>query len=374
MVKETKLYDLLGVSPTCDDSQLKKAYRKLAMKYHPDRNDGDAAAQEKFKEISQAYDILSDSEKREIYDRGGEQAIKEGGGGRGGFGGSDPFDVFNMFFGGGMGGGRSRQSRQRKGKDVVHQLGVTLENLYNGVSKKLALEKQTLCKFCDGCGIDKQYADRRDAIKKCSTCRGRGMIMRSRQIGPGMIQQMQSVCPDCNGEGEAIDEKMKCKKCDGDKLVKERKILEVHIEPGMEEGQKITFEEEGDQLPDKDVRPGDVIVVLIEKKHETFQREGNNLIVNEEIELTEALCGLKRTLKTLDGRDMVLTTLPGEVISSDMTKMVRNEGMPIKNTGGTLKGSLYINFKVNFPKDHWTTPEKLKQIEAFTEKTKTDYS
>merc|ERR1712127_836540 len=349
MVKETKFYDLLGVAPAADDNQLKKAYRKLAMKWHPDKNPGDAKAQEKFKEISEAYGILSDKEKRSTYDNYGEQGLKEGGGGRGGggFGGGDPFDIFNMFFNGGGGpGGRSRGPR--KGKDVVHQQGVTLENLYNGCTKKLSLQKKVLCGKCDGSGVQPEFADRRDVIQSCNACRGQGMVIKTRQIGPGMMQQMQSVCPKCNGEGQTMNHKYTCKACTGNKTTKERKILEIHVEKGMEEGHKITFRGEGDQEPD--VEAGDVIIVLIEKKHELFERKGQELLMEMDIDLVDALTGFRRSVQTLDDRELIITC--EQVIKHGDVKMISNEGMPYPGNPFD-KGNLVIKFQVNFPTADW---------------------
>lgn len=327
------------------------------MKWHPDKNPGDPKAQEKFKEISEAYGVLSEPEKRQLYDQHGEQGLKEGGRGGGGFGGGgDPFDIFNMFFGGGgPGGGRGRRG-PAKGKDVVHQLGVTLENLYNGCTKKLSLQKKILCARCDTgsgpTGVQPEFADRRDAIQTCGTCRGQGMVIKTRQIGPGMMQQMQSVCPKCHGEGQIMNHKYTCKTCTGNKTIKERKILEIHVEKGMEEGHKITFRGEGDQEPD--VEPGDVVIVLIEKKHDVFQRKDQELMMEMEIDLVDSLCGFKRSVNTLDDREIIVTALPGEIIKHQDIKMVPGEGMPYRGNPFE-KGNLIIRFQftVNFPSQEW---------------------
>ena len=185
MVLETKFYNILDVSPTATEDELKKSYRKLAKQYHPDKNpDGG----EKFKEISYAYEVLSNPEKRRLYDQGGEQAIKEGGmGGGGGFS-SNPMDIFDMFFGGGDPFGRGRQRGPRRTKNLMHQLSVSLEDMYNGTVRKLALQKNVICDACDGLG------GKAGAVQKCPTCRGTGMQVRIQQLGPGMMQQIQSMC------------------------------------------------------------------------------------------------------------------------------------------------------------------------------------
>uniref|UniRef100_A0A6I8RBD2 DnaJ homolog subfamily A member 1 n=1 Tax=Xenopus tropicalis TaxID=8364 RepID=A0A6I8RBD2_XENTR len=325
MVKETAYYDTLGVKPNATPDEIKKAYRKLALKYHPDKNPKEG---EKFKLISQAYEVLSDPKKRDLYDQGGEQAIKEGGMGGGNF--SSPMDIFDMFFGGG-----GRMNREKRGKNVVHQLAVSLNDLYNGTSRKLALQKNVICSKCEG------YGGKKGAVEKCTTCKGRGVQVRVQQIGPGMVQQIQSMCSDCHGEGERINQKDRCKQCSGKKVVREKKILEVHINKGMKDGQKIMFSGEGDQEPG--LEPGDVVIVLDQKEHDVYQRQQNDLIMKMNITLVEALCGFKKPIETMDGRILQVTSFPGDHLAHFL---------------------LICPFQVAFPDNHWLPVEKLPLLEA----------
>lgn len=347
MVKETTFYDLLGVSPSASVSEIKKSYRKLALKYHPDKN---PEAGDKFKQISHAYEVLSDEKKRRIYDEGGEEALN-GANDMGGF--HSPMDIFDMFFG--TGRGRQRGShRERKGKDMVHQMKVSLEDLYNGATRQLALQKSILCPKCDGIG------GKKGSVVTCNTCSGSGMYVRIHQIAPGMVQQIQTQCRDCDGSGERIPDKDRCKNCQGRKTIKERKILEVHIVKGMRDGQKITFSGEGDQEPG--IEPGDVVIVLDEKNHSVFKRNDIDLYMQLEIDLVEALCGFKKTLETLDQRHIVITSLPGDIIKPGDVKCVQGEGMPLHKSPFE-KGKLIITFSVNFPPDGFITPPSRRQLE-----------
>ncbi|KAK9144347.1 hypothetical protein Sjap_004250 [Stephania japonica] len=335
----SKYYEVLGVSKNATADELKKAYRKAAIKNHPDKG-GDP---EKFKELAQAYEVLSDPEKRDIYDQYGEDALKEGMGGGGGP--HNPFDIFESFFGGGVfggggGSGSSRGRRQKQGDDVVHSLKVSLEDLYNGTSKKLSLSRNVLCPKCKGKG------SKSGATSRCYGCQGTGMKVTTRQIAPSMIQQMQHVCPDCRGSGEVISDKDRCQQCKGNKVVPEKKVLEVHVDKGMLHGQKIVFQGEADEAPD--TITGDIVFVLQLKEHPKFKRKSDDLFVEHTLTLTESLCGFQFALTHLDGRQLLIKSNPGEVIKPGQYKAINDEGMPHYQRP-FMKGRLYIHFDVEFP-------------------------
>ncbi|XP_006345526.1 dnaJ protein homolog [Solanum tuberosum] len=345
----SKYYEVLGVSKNSSQDELKKAYRKSAIKNHPDKG-GDP---EKFKELAQAYEVLSDPEKRELYDQYGEDALKEG---MGGGGGHNPFDIFESFFGGAFGGGGSfRGSRKKKGEDVVHTLRVSLEDLYNGTTKKLSLSRNILCPKCKGKG------SKSGASGRCYGCQGTGMRVTTRQIAPGMIQQMQHVCSECRGSGEVITERDRCPQCKGNKITQEKKVLEVNVEKGMLHGQKIVFNAEADEAPD--TITGNVIFVLQQKSHSKFRRKSDDLYVEHNLSLTEALCGFQFVLTHLDGRQLQIKSSPGEVIKPDQYKAINDEGMPHYGRP-FIKGRLYIHFNVEFPESGFLSPEKCRALEA----------
>ncbi|KAJ3331330.1 Type I HSP40 co-chaperone [Blyttiomyces sp. JEL0837] len=327
-------------------ADLKKAYRKLALKYHPDKNPD---AGDKFKEISMAYEILS---QRDLYDRYGEEGLNDGPGGPG----MSPGDLFSQLFGGGQdffGGGGGRSRGPRRGKDMAHSLKVSLEDLYKGKTSKLALQKQVLCGPCEGKG------GKDGATKVCATCQGRGVKIIMRQMGP-MIQQMQQTCPDCAGEGEIINPKDRCKSCNGKKVQTERKILEVFIDKGMSDGQKITFAGEGDQAPG--IIPGDIIIVVEEKSHPRFKRKGDDLYIDVKLDLLSALAGGQFAVTHLDDRVLLVNILPGEVIQPGDIKCIVGEGMPAYKRPYD-KGNLFVKFEIIFPPSNWAGIDKIKQLE-----------
>lgn len=347
----TKYYEILGVSKSASQDELKKAYKKAAIKNHPDKG-GDP---EKFKELAHAYDVLCDPEKREIYDQYGEDALKEGMGGGGPA--HNPFDIFESFFGGGAfgGGSSSRGRRQKHGEDVVHTLKVSLEDLYNGTSKKLSLSRNALCQKCKGKGSKSGVSGR------CYGCQGTGMKITTRQIGLGMIQQMQHVCPECRGTGEVISDRDKCPQCKGNKVTQEKKVLEVHVEKGMQHGQKITFEGQADEAPD--TITGDIVFVLQLKEHPKFKRKFDDLYVEHTLNLTEALCGFQFALTHLDGRQLLIKSNPGEVIKPGQSKAINDEGMP-HHQRPFMRGRLYIHFNVEFPDSGIISPEQCQTLET----------
>lgn len=345
MVVESRYYDVLGISPNATQEEIKKAYKKLALMHHPDKDGSDG---EKFKEISQAFQVLGDPRKRQLYDEHGEQAVSEGAG-PGDF--HSPMDIFEMFFGGG--GGRSRGPT--RGKDTVYQLPVKLEDLYNGAVRKLAINRNNLCPKCDGRG------GKPGAVQTCRTCNGTGVETRIQQLAVGYFQQIQHTCPTCHGRREVIDPKNSCKNCQGAKVVREKKIVEVHIDPGMVNGKTIRFSSEGDREPG--IEPGDIVIVINEQDHDRFVRRSSDLICTMQLSLSEAICGFRRTIETLDKRTLVFTSKPGEVIKNNEYREISGEGMPqYKNP--FEKGKLIIRFVVAFPPDNFLPPELLDQLRS----------
>ncbi|KAJ9104339.1 hypothetical protein QFC19_003981 [Naganishia cerealis] len=334
MVKET---DLLEVKPNASPSEIKKAFRMKALKAHPDKG-GD---KEKYQALQNAYEVLADEDKRQLYDQYGKAGLE--GGGPGGMGGMDSSDLFSQLFGGGGGffgggGGGGRPQGPRRGKDLVHRISVSLEDLYKGKVQKLALSKSVLCKGCDGLG------GKKGAVKECTACHGQGVRVTLRQLGP-MVQQIQQPCGDCDGTGEIVDPKNRCKQCNGKKTQQERKVLEVHIDKGMKSGQQIKFPGESDQSPG--VEPGDVIFVVEEKEHSRFQRKGDDLFCEAEIDLLTALAGGEFAIEHLDDRTLKVQITAGEIIKPGVLKVIQGQGMPSHRHHNN--GNLYIKLTVKFP-------------------------
>lgn len=332
-------------------------YRRLAKEFHPDKN---PEAGDKFKEISYAYEVLSNPEKREIYDKYGLKGMQEGAQNGCGFA---PDEIFSQLFGdaggffgsfGGFGGGMRRH--KMRGEDTVHPLKVSLEDMYKGKTVKLQLSKNVICSTCSGEG------SKSGKVESCHGCQGCGFKVTYRQLRPGMAQKFQSRCPECNGEGKIIPEKDRCESCLGRKVCNEIKILEVHVDKGMTENQKIYFRGEGDQQPD--VEPGDVIIVLQQKPHEKFQRSGDDLYLTHTVTLTEALCGFSLVVNHLDDRELHVRNPTGQVVKPGDIRGIQGEGMPhYKNP--FERGNLYINFEVKMPENYFAPEAKLKLLETY---------
>eukprot|EP00921_Rhytidocystis_pertsovi_P013347 GHVQ01021576.1.p1 GENE.GHVQ01021576.1~~GHVQ01021576.1.p1 ORF type:complete len:437 (+),score=83.49 GHVQ01021576.1:34-1344(+) len=340
-VDTTKYYELLEIPKDSATADIKKAYRKLAIKHHPDKG-GDEAL---FKEISRAYEVLSDPEKRELYDKYGEEGLD-------GSSQSDPTDIFDLFFGGG--GPRRSKSGKKKGEDVVSHLKVQLDQIYNGATRKLAINKDVLCPECRGVGGPQ------DAMQSCDACNGQGVRVQIRQMGP-MIQQTQSVCPSCRGQGKMMPASKKCKKCTGGGTVKERKLLEVFIDKGVPPNHKVVFSGEADEKPGE--TPGDVVFVIQQQDHPMYKRRGDDLFMKKTLSLYEALTGFKFTLKHLDSRELLIQNTPGQITKPGDVLAVKDEGMP-RHKNPFIKGHLFIAFDIKFPADQTFDAKAIKHLSA----------
>eukprot|EP00938_MAST-03A_sp_MAST-3A-sp1_P002462 g2462.t1 len=304
---ETNYYDVLGVESSADERAIKKAYRKLSLKYHPDRNPGDEEAAEKFQEITHAYEILSDPEKKFLYDEGGESALQENEKG----GGMDPF---SMFFGGG-----GRQRNRNKGPDAKVQMRVTLEDLYNGKMVQQSISRLVHCK---GCRED----PRSERCRKCRTKCPNEVKMVQRQMAPGFVVNTQQEVPSKE-------------KCDMEKTT-----LDVYLERGMSDGEVITFKGKSERRPGQ--IPGDVHVVLKERKHHTFRRDGNDLHMTMKLTLKEALLGFSKTLRHLDNHEFTIQSQ--RIVKPFQVERIQGEGMPVHNFP-SQKGDLLVKYEVIFP-------------------------
>ncbi|KDQ57245.1 hypothetical protein JAAARDRAFT_35864 [Jaapia argillacea MUCL 33604] len=328
--------------------------------------------------MAAAYEILVDAERRETYDLHGMEGVA----GRGGRGPADmdAADLFAQFFGGGgpmggmggMGGmnfefdfGAGGKPGRRKSQDSVINYDVTLEDLYNGKSVKMNMEREVVCETCKGSG-----AKGNAKPKKCAKCEGKGWTFIHSQVGPSQLATSRAQCSDCEGEGEKLREKDRCKKCKGETTVKEKTRQEIQVERGMMDKQRIVLAGAGDQEPGGP--PGDVIFVLKAAHHESFERSGIDLLTTVKITLSEALLGFSRILVThLDGRGVAVASPPGKIITSGETIVLRGEGMPTYKRPDQ-KGDLYVVLEVEMPDDQWLKTIDRKALEKILPPKKSD--
>lgn len=318
-------YQTLGVARDASEKQIKREYHKLSLKYHPDKNPGDQEAAKKFLEVSTAYDVLSDPDKRQIYDIHGEEGLTRAAAPQQ----HNPFmDLF--------GGQQQQRGGMRKGPDFRMDFPVTLEELYLGASKKISIQRKVLCTKCRGTGA------KDGETKKCKACNGQGVRMTVQQLGPGFNVQMQTQCDQCGGRGNIP--KSVCPICGGAKVQNEAKELEALIERGMGDGSELVFARASEQSPD--TVPGDVILTLRQQPHSRFRRQGNDLHYEQTISLKEALLGFKTHIQHLDGRHVELKQ--DGVTPPEFVKTLRGEGFPVHNFPAD-RGDLHVKFTVRFP-------------------------
>ena len=341
-------YEVLGVNKNATEDEIKKAYRKIAIKYHPDRNPGNKEAEEKFKEAAEAYDVLHDPQKRQQYDQFGFDGPMGGGfgGGFSGFGGTsmnmdDIFSMFGDIFGGhGFGGfGGQRRPQQHRGSDLRLKVKLTLEEINTGVTKKFKVRKDIHCPHCNGSG-----AEAGSGKETCQTCHGSGVITHTTQSIFGMMQQ-QSVCPACGGEGQVI--KNKCHECGGTGVKKGEEVVEINIPAGVAEGMVVNVPGKGNAGKHNGIN-GDIQVFIEEEDHDTFIRDGNELIYNLLLDFPTAALGGEVEVPTIEGSKLKIKlengTQPGK------TLRLRGKGLPAVQGYGNGKGDLVVNISVYVPK------------------------
>jgi len=331
-------YDLLGISRKATHKEIKKAYRQKSLEFHPDKNKEEGAA-EKFAEIARAYEVLSDESKKEIYDRHGEEGLKQHedrGGGGGGFG-HDPFeDIFSQF---GFGGGRrGRDDGQQRTESVEVPLRLTLTQLYKGEMLDVQYVREVLCKNWEEC------------MRKDPECSGPGIKVMKQQIAPGFYQQVQQNAPQCVSRGKSW--RSNCRACPTGKTETEKIELTIDVNKGMRNGERITFEGVTDEKPG--FIAGDLHFVISEIPHKTFRREGDHLYLSKEIPLVDALTGFSLGLTHVDGHQFTVDV--DGVTECDHVLRVPGKGMPRRSGRGF--GDLYITFEVDFPDTLTQTQKK----------------
>ena len=346
-------YDVLGVSKTTSAEEIKKAYRKLAIKFHPDKNPDDKSAEDKFKEAAEAYEVLSNPEKKQRYDHYGHAGVgSASGGGGGGYGGGgmnmeDIFSQFGDIFGGGGGspfdsffgggGGQSRGGRRvPKGSNLRIKVKLTLEEIANGAEKKIKVNKQITCKTCDGSG-----AKDRSSISTCSTCGGAGSV---RRVTNTILGQMQTTatCPTCNGSGSQITSK--CTSCHGEGTVRGEETITINIPAGVSDGMQLSMSGKGNAAPNGGV-PGDLIILIEEIPHETLKREGNNIVYDLHVSIIDAALGYSAEVPTIDGKAKIKIE-PG----TQSGKLLRLKGKGIPEINSYQRGDEIIHVNIWTPK------------------------
>jgi molecular chaperone DnaJ len=335
MTTEVDFYELLEVDRDADDATLKSAYRKLAMKYHPDKNGGCKDHEAKFKAVSQAYECLKDPQKRAAYDRFGHAAFQQGGG-TGGFGGGNDFsgfsDIFESVFGEFMGGGRGGQRRPQRGADLRYDMEISLEEAFHGKSEPITIDVAALCEACDGSG-----AKPGTSAKTCGTCAGHGKVRA--QQGFFVVER---TCPSCHGAGQVIADP--CSSCRGEGRVEKTKTLTVNIPAGVDEGTRVRLTGEGEAGP-RGAPAGDLYIFLHVKRHAIFEREGTTLFAHAPISFTTAALGGSITIPGLDGEQHDVKVAPGTQSGREVRQ--RGAGMPVLQGKG--RGDLVVRISVETP-------------------------
>ena len=359
MAQKRDYYEVLGVDKNATEDQIKKAYRTIAIKYHPDRNPGNKEAEEKFKEAAEAYDVLHDPQKRQQYDTFGFNGPGAGGG-FGGFGTSmnmdDIFSMFGDIFGGhagfgGFGGGRRGHQVQR-GSDLRLKVRLSLDEIAHGVTKKFKVRKDLTCSHCQGSG-----AAPGSTSEQCPTCHGSGVITHTTQSIFGMMQT-QGVCPTCNGEGTVI--KNKCPHCHGTGIEKGEEVVEIKIPAGVAEGMIVNVPGKGNAGPHKGVN-GDIQVFIEEEENDTFVRDDNNLIYNLLLDFPTAALGGEVEIPTIEGTKLKVKMEPGT--QPGKTLRLRGKCLPAVQGYGRGNGDLVVNVSVYIPKE--LSREEKAAIEQF---------